>query len=52
MEAFKTYLTLLFGAIVVGLIVSNPGGVSAILNGLASFSGQTVESFTKFGSAV
>ena len=48
MDAFKQGLALLFGAIVVGLIVSNPSGVSAILNGLASFSSQTVESFTKF----
>jgi hypothetical protein len=48
MEAFSKGLALLFGAIVVGLVVSNPRGVEAVLNGLASFSSQTVRAFTEF----
>ncbi len=48
MDALKLYLTLLFGAVVAGLVLSNPRGTEAILNGFASFSAQTVSSFAGF----
>lgn len=48
MDTVKQYLALLFGAIVVGLVLTNPRGVEAIIQGLASFTGRTVEAFTGF----
>lgn len=46
MSAIERFLALLFGAIVVMLVVTNPSGVRAILQGLATFTGETVGAFS------
>lgn len=52
MRALEQFLALLFGAIVVGLVVSNPEGVKGILQGFASFTGETVQAFSGFGGGI
>lgn len=46
MSTVEKFLVLLFGAIVVGIVVTNPNGIAGILNGLAGFSSQTVKAFS------
>lgn len=48
MSAVERFLALLFGAIIVGLLVTNPRGVEGILKGFATFTGETVGAFGKF----
>jgi hypothetical protein len=45
MRGVEIFLTLLFGAIVVMLIVTNGSGVNQALQGLGSFTGNTVSAF-------
>lgn len=55
MRAFDTvevFLGLLFGAIIVGIIFTNPAGVKGLWEGLADFSGKTVEAFSGKGGFV
>ncbi len=42
----ETLLTLLFGAIVIGVMVTNPEGVKAFFQGVATFTGNTVDAFS------
>ncbi len=44
-DTVEKFFVLLFGAIVVGIIVTNPGGVAGIFQGLANFTGKTVGAF-------
>ncbi len=48
MSTLERFLALLFGAIIVGLVVTNPGGVEKILKGFATFTGETVQAFQGF----
>ena len=55
MRAFDTlevFLGLLFGAIIVGIIFTNPQGVKALWEGLADFSSKTLEAFAGQGGFV
>lgn len=49
MQSLERFLALLFGAIVVGLVITNPSGVKAITSGLAEFTVGTVGAFGSFG---
>lgn len=48
MKNLEQFLALLFGAIIVGLVLTNARGVADILRGFASFTGETVKSFGEF----
>jgi len=52
MRVLEQYLGLLFGAIILGLLVTNASGVAEILKGFASFTGETVQSFSGFGGGI
>lgn len=45
MQTLERFLALLFGAIVVMLILTNPSGVNAVINGIAKFTTGTVSAF-------
>lgn len=45
MRALEQFLALLFGAIVVMLVITNPRGIEAILSGLGQFTSATVGAF-------
>jgi hypothetical protein len=47
-DTLERFLGLLFGAIIVGLLISNPSGIRATLEGFAAFSERTVRAFTQF----
>jgi hypothetical protein len=46
MTTIEKFLVLLFGAIVVGIVVTNPAGISGLLSGLAGFTSRTVGAFS------
>jgi hypothetical protein len=48
MQTVERFLALLFGAIVLALVITNPRGVEAILKGFATFTGETVGAFGRF----
>lgn len=48
MKLLEQFLALLFGAIVVGIVLTNPRGVQGILQGLSTFTGETVQAFQGF----
>lgn len=45
MGTVEKFLVLLFGAIVVGIVVTNPSGINGIFQGLAGFTQKTVGAF-------
>ena len=46
MSTIEKFLVLLFGAIVVGVVVTNPAGIEGIFQGLAGFTSKTVDAFS------
>jgi hypothetical protein len=48
MDTLERFLGLLFGAIIVGLLISNPRGIEATLRGFAEFTQRTVGAFAQF----
>ncbi len=48
MRVLEQFLALLFGAIVVGVVITNPRGVEAIIKGLGEFTSSTVGAFSQF----
>lgn len=49
MRALEQFLALLFGAIVVMLVITNPRGIESILTGLTEFTRGTVGAFAGRG---
>ena len=45
MDTLERFLGLLFTAIIVGLLITNPRGVEATLRGFAEFTEKTVGAF-------
>jgi hypothetical protein len=45
-KIIETFLTALFGAVVIGIVVTNPNGVVGFFNGLAGFTSKTVTAFS------
>lgn len=46
MGTVEKFLLLLFTAIIVGIVVTNPGGVNGFFQGLANFTSGTVGAFS------
>jgi hypothetical protein len=46
MGTIEKFLILLFGAIIVGIVVTNPAGISGFFQGLGGFTSKTVEAFS------
>ena len=46
MGTVEKFLVLLFGAIIVGMVVTNPGGVKGFFTGVADFTSKTVGAFS------
>ncbi len=44
--AVEKFFVLLFGAIVIGIIVTNPRGVRGVFEGLATFTRESVNAFS------
>lgn len=49
MSTIEKFLILLFTAIIVGIVVTNPGGINGFFSGLAGFTSKTVGAFTGGG---
>lgn len=46
MGTVEKFLLLLFTAIIVGIVVTNPGGIQGLFQGLANFTSGTVGAFS------
>jgi hypothetical protein len=46
MHVIEKFLILLFGAIIVGIVVTNPKGVNDFFLGIAGFTSKTVGAFS------
>jgi len=44
----EKFLVLLFGAIIVGVVITNPQGLSTMFSGLSNFTSSTVKAFQGF----
>jgi len=44
----EKFLILLFGAIIVGIVITNPQGLSTMFSGLSNFTSSTVKAFQGF----
>jgi hypothetical protein len=51
MGTVEKFLVLLFGAIIVGIVVTNPSGINGFFQGLAGFTSKTVGAFAPKGFA-
>jgi hypothetical protein len=49
MGTVEKFLLLLFTAIIVGIVVTNPSGMTGFFQGLANFTSGTVGAFSRFG---
>jgi hypothetical protein len=51
MSTLEKFLALFFGVILVGVVITNPGGLKAIFDGLTVFTRGTTQAFAPQGFA-